>query len=130
VWIDRRFSDNEHGYVQRKRVDSLAVPRAKRSLGLMSWFYFLAAFLVAAFLVEVFFAAFLVVGFAVTAFAFFTAFLAATGFDSDALEVAGLAFFLPPKMESHPLAYFSLVPTRVIVTVLPQIQNIVNKRRT
>ena len=63
-------------------------------------------------------------------FGFFTAFLAATGFDSDALAVAGLAFFLPPKMESHPLAYLSLVPTRVIVTVLPQIQNIVNNRRT
>jgi len=92
--------------------------------------HFLAAFLDAAFFVAAFFAAFLVVGFVVTAFAFFTAFFAAAGFESDALEAAGLAFFLPPKMESHPLAYFSLVPTRVIVTVLPQIQNVVNKRRT
>lgn len=82
------------------------------------------------FFVATFFAAFLVVGLAATAFAFFTAFFAAEGLVSDALEGAVLAFFLPPKMESHPLAYLSLVPTRVIVTVLPQIQNNENKRRT
>ena len=116
--------------MQRTRDEARAVPRDGHSRDLVPRFYFFVAFLVAAFLVAAFFAAFLVVGFAVTAFAFFTAFLAATGFDSDALAVAGLAFFLPPKMESHPLAYLSLVPTRVIVTVLPQIQNIVNNRRT
>jgi hypothetical protein len=73
---------------------------------------------------------FFAVGFAVTFFAtFFEAglaepllfadFLTAFTFGPDATGAAPLLdfFLLLPKMDSHPLAYFSLVPTRVIVTV-------------
>jgi hypothetical protein len=78
----------------------------------------------ATFLAEVFatafFAAFLGDAFATALLAdFFTAllFVLAAGFAlALALDFAGLRF-LPPKIDSQPLAYFSLVPTRVMVTV-------------
>lgn len=70
-------------------------------------YFFLAVFFVA--FVDAFFGA------ALTAALFLTAFFAA------GLAAAGLAFAtfleaLPPKIPSQPLEYFSLVPTRVIVT--------------
>jgi hypothetical protein len=67
-----------------------------------------------------FFAAFLAGALATALLAdFFTALLfeLAAGFAlALALDFAGLRF-LPPKIDSQPLAYFSLVPTRVMVTV-------------
>lgn len=47
--------------------------------------------------------------------AFFEALEVVAAF-ADALALADLAFF-PPNIASQPFAYFSLVPTRVIVTV-------------
>ncbi|MFN6129125.1 MAG: hypothetical protein ACK5AC_20630 [Planctomycetota bacterium] len=64
---------------------------------------------------EIFFAA----GLELEAFA---AFFTALGLDAERADeaAAGVAFalrdFLPPKIDSQPFAYFSLVPTRVIVT--------------
>jgi hypothetical protein len=52
----------------------------------------------------------------------FTAFFTALVLDAERADdaTAGAAFalrdFLPPKIASQPFAYFSLVPTRVIVT--------------
>jgi hypothetical protein len=46
--------------------------------------------------------------------AFFTALVLEAALE-DKTDFAGLDF-LPPKILSQPLAYFSLVPTRVIVT--------------
>jgi len=73
---------------------------------------FLATGFAAAFL-----ATFFVVGFAGAIFAaFFTDFFLLVDLE-DALAAGLLLFALrPPKIVSQPLAYFSFVPTRVIVT--------------
>lgn len=78
-----------------------------------SYFFFAAFF--AAFLAAFF-------GAALTAALFFTAFF------SVGLAASGLAFatfleVLPPKIPSQPAEYFSLVPTRVIVTKSPLNKN-------
>ncbi|MFM8217192.1 MAG: hypothetical protein ACKN82_21460 [Pirellula sp.] len=86
--------------------------------------YFLAFFLVAVFLTVVFTAVFLaVVFFAVVFFAVdvFTAAFFEAAFLGDAFVVAVfveafLADFPLPKILAQPSAYFSLVPTRVMVT--------------
>lgn len=70
----------------------------------------------AAFFGVAFFAAFLVVGFAATDLAAFF-----TDLDVDlvvAVLDAGEEAFLPPNAADQPAAYFSLVPTRVMVTGL------------
>ncbi len=57
-------------------------------------------------------------------------FLAAFGFDLDPFFEAESSFFfvaLPPKMELHPSAYFSFVPTRRIVMIKSFVKLIVNQ---
>lgn len=77
-------------------------------------YFFLAAFLVA------FLAAFF--GAALAAALFLTAFFS-VGLAATALGFATFLEVLPPKIPSQPEEYFSLVPTRVIVTKSPLNKN-------
>ncbi|MFY8202551.1 MAG: hypothetical protein ACOVLE_17890 [Pirellula staleyi] len=69
------------------------------------------------FFLAVFFAAFVAAffGAALTAALFLAAFFA-VGLAAASLAFAPFLEALPPKIPSQPLEYFSLVPTRVIVT--------------
>jgi hypothetical protein len=75
-----------------------------------------AVFLVATFFAAAFFAVGLVEAF-LTADFLALAFLAVA-----ALALAPVLGFLPPKIADQPSAYFSFVPTRVIVTLVTSMQ--------